>query len=32
VNNNFALVPEPAGVLLMLLGTLLMLPRRRVSR
>jgi hypothetical protein len=32
VNNNFALVPEPAGVLLVLLGTLLMLPRRRVSR
>ena len=31
VNNNFALVPEPAGVLLVLLGTLLMLPRRRVS-
>ncbi len=29
VNNHFALVPEPAGVLL---GTLLMLPRRRASR
>jgi hypothetical protein len=29
VNNNFALVPEPAGALLVLLGGALMLRRRR---
>jgi hypothetical protein len=31
VTNNFALVPEPAGAALVLLGTLLMLQRRRIS-
>jgi len=31
VTNNFALVPEPAGAVLVLLGTLLMLQRRRIS-
>ncbi|MEZ5384410.1 MAG: vanadium-dependent haloperoxidase [Prosthecobacter sp.] len=29
VNNNFAAVPEPAGVILTLLGSLLLLQRRR---